>query len=388
MAPTTIPTRLVICVDGTWCTPDGPYGKNYNNISNVYRVCASIKQGVCSDGNSGQKFNQQKKYYQGIGSKDDISPFQRLKTGIFGNECLAQIRDVYRECCSLPPHPLNEVWFYGFSRGAYVVRAVAGLLHNLRALTTAQERSFEGDYKEALELYQKLQKNSQPGRLHEYFASKTQDPPKIKFIGAFDTVKALNDRSLYDISFNKSIQHMRHALALGEDRKDFVPEALFPEFNRNQLRNRSFVQAWFLGAHLDIGGSAAKDGLSLYPLQWMLLESKAKGLVLEFDTSFDSRVKIDNPLSVVFPSDETEGKSAELWTCKVENEIEVQMQDLRKVHTLSIYGNRYSISLNKSEELFWKKTARQPFNKDKEVVQLNGYCTYGKSIIVHRFRVS
>lgn len=120
-------------------------------------------------------------------------------------------------------------------------------------------------------------------------------------------MKALNDGSLYEISFNDSIQHLRHALALNENRRAFTPEYYFPDYKRLPLARRSIVQAWFVGAYIDIGGSAAKDGLSLYPLQWVLIESCKKGLELESDGSFGNRAKIDDPLKLVFPSYESEG---------------------------------------------------------------------------------
>lgn len=83
---------------------------------------------------------------------------------------------------------------------------------------------------------------------------------------------------------------------------------MFPEFRgtKAHLSDRSFVQAWFMGAQIDIGGSAKKYGLSLYPLQWMLTESRGKGLVLEFSAAPIIRnkgAKIDNPLHVAFPED-------------------------------------------------------------------------------------
>lgn len=167
---------------------------------------------------------------------------------------------------------------------------------------------------------------------------------------------------------------MRHALALNEDRKAMTPEYLFPQFYKNQLLRRSFVQAWFLGAHIDMGGSAAKDGLALYPLQWILLESRSKGLVLEFDGSFQNRVSVDNPLNVVFPRHESHGKGADLWACKLKNFLLVQMQDLRKVHELHKYNQRYDIRLNRHHSLYWKREQRQPFTNDGE---LKGYCGYG-----------
>ena len=78
MAATSVPTRWIACVDGTWCTPDGTYGmltipsrdntkaslilyfigNTHNNISNIYRICASVKVGECVDGSSGFTYSQ------------------------------------------------------------------------------------------------------------------------------------------------------------------------------------------------------------------------------------------------------------------------------------------------------------------------------------------
>lgn len=375
-----LPTRLIVCVDGTWCTADGPHGNYHENNSNIYRFCASVKEGEVED-SFGNKFIQKKRYLPGIGSKDDIALLERLQTGVFGAECIKQIKEVYELCCVLAPGPLDEVWLYGFSRGAYVVRAVAGLLHYLRALASAGSPAFNEDYKLALKVYESMQKKALkqnstlgPGQIHDYFCAKTRPAPKIQFLGAFDTVKAVSDRSLYDISFNASIQHLRHALALNENRKDFSPEYLYPEFSLAKLRERSFVQAWFLGAHIDVGGSAANDGLSLYSLQWMFLESRSKGLSLDFDRSFSGRVHIDNPLNVVFPEHVLQGKGEDLWCCKAENGVVVEMQDLRKVHELAKYKQRYKVRLNKHHAAYWTRRSRDPFNTDGE---LEGYCEYG-----------
>lgn len=53
----------------------------------------------------------------------------------------------------LSDHPQNEIWLFGFSRGAYVVRAVASLLHHIRALTSAGNLDFDKDFKHALQVY-------------------------------------------------------------------------------------------------------------------------------------------------------------------------------------------------------------------------------------------
>ncbi|KAL8950955.1 MAG: hypothetical protein Q9222_003045 [Ikaeria aurantiellina] len=374
MSEDSLPTRWIACVDGTWCNPDGAHGGRYGNISNIYRICASIKVGECQDEISGLRFNQRKKYYAGIGSEKDIAWLKRLESGAFGSGFSKQIREVYRDCCALPDHPQNEVWLFGFSRGAYVVRAVASLLHHVRASTSATSPTFDKDFDRMLEVYRASRKGPRPdklGYIHQSLSDLTKRAPKIQFVGVLDTVKALSDGSLYDIAFNDSTQHARHALAFNEDRRAFKPKCFYPEIDLSALDDRSIVEAWFMGAHIDIGGSAARDGLALYPLQWILSESRAKGLRLEFDGTFDDRANIDDTLKVCFPSLELEGKGADSSTFTLGNSLKIEMQDLRRVHKLAAYENRYSICLNESQQIWMRRDKRQPFFPDGK---LRGYC--------------
>ena len=186
----------------------------------------------------------------------------------------------------------------------------------------------------------------------------------------------MNDHSLYEISFNDSIQHLRHALALNENRRAMQPEYLFPEIGDIRHSKRSIIQAWFLGAHIDIGGSAAKDGLALYPLQWMLLESQSKGLGLQFDGSFSGRAYIDNPLNLVLPMHESGGKGKELHEFNAKNGLNIQMGDIRQIHDHQHqkYGARYGIHLNQSHSSWMLRRSRQPFG---EGGMLEGYCGFG-----------
>lgn len=131
-----------------------------------------------------------------------------------------------------------------------------------------------------------------------------------------------------------------------------------------------------MGAHIDIGGSAAKDGLSLYPLQWMLVESRAKGLQLEFDGSFGNRAVIDDPLKLVFPAYESEGKGVPLLTFTAKNDLKVEMQDLRRVHQLPKHGAKYAVHLNQYKRLWMPNEQRAAFNEDGN---LRCYCEYGLS---------
>lgn len=217
-----------------------------------------------------------------------------------------------------------------------------------------------------------------PTQVHHLLAQRTRPAPRIRFVGVFDTVKAVDDDHLFDISFNDSTQHLRQALALNEDRALFPPEFLSPRVgppipgqdHGHPWRSRSFLQAWFIGAHIDLGGSSDKDGLSLYPLQWMLLESQAAGLCLHFDGSFEGRAKMTDPLELT----RLDG-SAKPWECTTENKVVVKMVDMRKLQS-DEGGSRYGICINRPKSVFWKRKARRPFDAQGS---LEGYCSSGSS---------
>lgn len=154
------------------------------------------------------------------------------------------------------------------------------------------------------------------------------------------------------------------------------PKYEFPNFTENKvvLAGRSFIQAWFLGAHMDMGGSSEKDGLALYPLQWILGESQSKGLVLEFEQLKPPWPGIDNPLRILFPEDENDGKGHDAWTFTTKNRVCVRMQDLRHVHQLQKYRGRYGVKVNSVEQFYWPRKTREIFFANEG---LRGYCEWG-----------
>jgi uncharacterized protein (DUF2235 family) len=368
------PKRLIICVDGTWCSEDGVgLGRNQTNI---YRIWASVQKGICHDTTTGARWVQDTCYFKGLGTADELDLPKRLIAGAFGKGYSDQIRKIYRRCCEL--NGQDEVWLYGFSRGAFVVRAVAGMLHHLRAIKSTGQQ-FERDFQEALLLYRRIRRDQAKGavrmikpelslpltscQVHYFREEKTHPAPSVKFIGVLDTVKALSDSELHDISYNNGTRHMRHALALHEDRAAMDPEYIYPHLT-DLPSDRSFVQAWFVGNHMDLGGSKIHDGLSLYPLQWMLSESRKHGLALRFSGTANG-VTIDNPLYLVSPEGPLGEQGPKMYTFKSRNGIETQMHDLRSIHE-----DRYTISFHKHRSLLWRKRPRNIFGHDE---QLNGH---------------
>jgi uncharacterized protein (DUF2235 family) len=88
------------------------------------------------------------------------NPITKLSDGVTGYGCKEQIEKVYYECCKHSQGPNSEIWLYGFSRGAYVIRAVAGLLHAMGVPSFKNESEFKDAYGKVLELLRKKRRGS------------------------------------------------------------------------------------------------------------------------------------------------------------------------------------------------------------------------------------
>ena len=208
----------------------------------------------------------------------------------------------------------------------------------------------------------------------------TRPAAKIRFVGVFDTIKALGEDDIFDVSFNSSIQHLRHALALNEDRKALAPQAIFPdEFYRVNLSEsmRSFVQAYFMGDHADLGGAAVKAGLGLYPLQWMAMEASNCGL--SFTTPNSSSTSHKSLLSSVLPTASGGGEAA--WCFTSANGIKTHMRDVRGLHSPSDSRNGTALRLISKYGSIRQKRQREIFTS---VGYLRGFCDWApQGTILH-----
>lgn len=92
--------------------------------------------------------------------------------------------------------------------------------------------------------------------------------------------------------------------------------------------DHDFVEAWFVGSHIDIVGGATLDGLSLYPLQWILIEAKACGLVLVECGGVESRDEGKRTMQLVLP----EAAIPHPWTFRYVNSMNIIMYDIRLSH--------------------------------------------------------
>ncbi|KAI1284593.1 hypothetical protein F5Y07DRAFT_393557 [Xylaria sp. FL0933] len=347
--------RVVVCVDGTWYDPNGLIVRREGNNSNIYRIYASVKEGTFVQDNRAIK---QVAYYEsGVGlDKQPLDNFNDTVTATqeaFDN----QVNRIFSFCCQQLSESTDELWLYGFSRGASVLRVVADLFHQLTTIQTWDEREYQHKVNLLPPFRDSLQKAQSAVKAFRYISAKAwANEPVIHFLGLLDSIKIGRESSRPQPSLLKSTRILRHALALNETRNSFQPSlfgplpALSPD-----LAHRSIIEAWFIGSHADIGGGSQEDGLSLYPLQWMFLESRAHGLI--FEPSWDNQSITEEPLGLVFPlvPDEDPSKPHQHlkpWTFRYTNGIEIEMVDIRTSHR---HGNLQAGKKNILQKRFTRK---------------------------------
>ena len=266
--------RLVICADGTWNRPEEDLKKDVP--TNVLRTARAI-QPFAEDGVPQHVF-----YDWGIGSSHNA-----LIGGITGQGIQKNIMDAYRYIVQNFT-PGTDIYLFGFSRGAYSVRSLCGLINNCGILKRADASLIQ----QAFDHYKKTGAAWKPSgaKSIEFRKTHSYESREIRFVGVWDTVGALGvpfslmglfDRKdeFYDTKLGDNVRIARHALAIDERREDFEPTLWVP---RDGL---DLKQVWFAGSHSDIGGGYPADGQGLLasdaPLQWMVQQARNAGLDLE-----------------------------------------------------------------------------------------------------------
>ena len=253
--------RLVVCCDGTWNDTD--QGTDYTNVS---RLAWAIKP---IDANGVPQIV----YYQsGVGTAGTKA--SQIASGALGMGLSHNMRDAYSFICHNYCEG-DEIFLFGFSRGAYTARCVGGLI------------GFAGligkrDLDRFLELW-KAYKEKDKAALASFDTRKSD--ARIKCVGVWDTVGAVGipeDLARFDILFRKyygffdsdlgaHIEHAFHAVALDERRKNFVP-TLWTQKPEGKANGQELKQVWFAGVHSDVGGGYPEHGSSDIPLAWMASE--------------------------------------------------------------------------------------------------------------------
>ena len=272
--------RIAVCADGTWNVRDQiDKATKKRHPSNVTKVARGIRT------RDSHGVDQVVYYHDGVGTAGGLD---RFTGGAFGDGIEANIRDLYRFVV-YNYEPGDELYLFGFSRGAFTVRTLAGFM-SLVGLVGKDDDYYVPDL---YDCYETSKKPGTPEWTAAFHNIKRQHPcPVIRFIGVWDTVGALGapgflgqlfnkDKYKYhDVELNQYIENAYHALAIDERRVPFTPNL----WKRPGGWPGHLEQAWFAGVHSNVGGGYSPDGLANEALHWMI--EKAEGLGLEFDSDY------------------------------------------------------------------------------------------------------
>jgi uncharacterized protein (DUF2235 family) len=271
--------RLVLCLDGTWNRADQQ--ENHEPCpTNVLQVAIrSAKR----DGDVVQVIY----YDQGVGTGNVLD---RFSGGAFGDGLEDNIHDAYRFLLA-NYEAGDQIFLFGFSRGAFTARSVAGMVRKCGIL----RRGAMAQYRNALAMYRGDQRPADAGptefrTTHSICGAETIP---IHFLGVWDTVGALGiplrglrwitrrRHQFHDVELSSAVRRAYHALAIDEHRAPFKPTLWSEQPKEGQV----VEQTWFCGAHSDVGGGYAARGLSDIALEWMLGKAREAGLALEPETA-------------------------------------------------------------------------------------------------------
>ncbi len=279
--------RLILCCDGTWNRADQQHNGTpcpTNVVKLAYRIAKRDPQSV----------SQIIFYDQGVGTGNMID---RFTGGAFGDGVVDNIFDAYRFLVA-NFEPGDEIFLFGFSRGAFTVRSIAGMIRKCGIL----ERSHVHLYVAALKLYHDTGSHPDDADATMFRIAHScggAGPIPIKCIGVWDTVGALGiplaglrgltrqDYRFHDTELSGTVEFAFHALAIDERRAPFEPTLWLEKPKPNQLVS----QTWFSGVHSDVGGGYASNDLSDIALQWMIDNAEIAGL------AFDAQVIATRPLA-------------------------------------------------------------------------------------------
>jgi uncharacterized protein (DUF2235 family) len=292
--------KLIVCCDGTW---NEPYQEGAP--TNVVKMVRAIRP--IDDAGAAQLVY----YHPGVGTGNIVD---RFMGGTIGIGLSANVQSAY-DFVTTNYVEGDKIFLFGFSRGAFTARSLAGLIgligligkrdmdlfpmayevYRSRAHRMALATGQADEYRKALRaIFPQPSKQKSIDRLVE--ALLHARPTQIFFIGVWDTVGALGipfgplrwiGRSQYgfhDTDLSERIRYAYHALAIDESRKNFTPTLWTRPKGRGtdpKMKKQTLEQVWFAGAHSNVGGGYADCGLSDVAFLWMV--AKAAGAAWEAD---------------------------------------------------------------------------------------------------------
>jgi len=286
--------RIILLSDGT--------GNSAAKVwrTNVWRVFESLEL-------SGSE--QVAFYDDGVGTSSFL-PLAILG-GAFGWGLKRNVLDLYKFLCRNYSSDEDEIFAFGFSRGAFTIRVLVGLVMNQGLVTYDSEAELDRKIRASYRAFRMQKFNSKLGLeapfrwLWHCFVPATHDATerpvkRIRFLGLWDTVAAyglpveemmrgisryLFPLELPDRCLDPKVERACHALSLDDERTTFHP-VLWDESNESQpsvdgeryTRNERISQVWFAGVHANVGGGYPDDSLALVSMNWIMSEAAASGV--------------------------------------------------------------------------------------------------------------
>jgi len=298
--------NLILCADGT----GNSAGKT--NGTNVWRLYDALAHD--GDPNDPDSPEQLAIHHDGVGTSSNA--VLRVMGAAFGWGLASHVRELYAWLAQhyqgrTEDRDADQIYLFGFSRGAFTVRCLAGMIAHYGLPPSGQRSDPEELSREAWKSYKR----------HVQGGGRGEPPPqgnekvRIRFLGVWDTVDAygfpmdevkdgiargsqlvfrgpLSHLAWTRFSDNRPsplIENVRHAMALDDERQTFHPLVFdeSPNPKKPDARRTDILQLWFAGMHADVGGGYPRESLSYVPLLWMM--QQAETAALRIDDSHDHR---------------------------------------------------------------------------------------------------
>ena len=302
--------NIVICSDGTGNSAIKGRG------TNVFKMFESVDL-------NGHRFDhkltaQVAIYDDGVGTES--FKVAKVLGGAVGYGLSRNVKQLYKELCRIYD-PGDRLFLFGFSRGAFTIRTLAGFIVTLGILKVASttrdelERKVRKAYKEYRHCYRtSLMKlflgAPEKSATQRYREAHSHGNESIAFIGVWDTVDAVGlplnianvvNTTIYQFKFpnlvlSSAVERAYHALAIDDERQSFHP--LLWDQSGQQRPGQEIEQVWFAGVHSNVGGGYPKQGMSLVALDWMMEKAAAAGLrfVTEDRRYYAEHASVDDKL--------------------------------------------------------------------------------------------
>lgn len=292
--------NIIICCDGT----GNEYGTNNTNLVQTCEVAVrSDEQIVYYDpgvGTGGWEYNEESGILR---STSDAATGYGLQKNV--TDAYIFLMNEFEAG--------DNVYLFGFSRGAFTVRSLGGMLYKCGLLSQNNEN--------LVEYAAKLYNTKDNKEIAAGFKKTFSRPCPVHFIGVWDTVESLilnAGKKFHDAKLNPEVSNGYHALAIDERRKDFLP---FPWDEDNLAPNQIIEQVWFAGVHSDVGGWYKERGLSNIAFQWMMKAAIKCGMKVHIN---ELKKYTENPF------DELHNSYKGLW--KIKRRVTRNIKEGSKIH--------------------------------------------------------